>query len=60
MAPLHVKRKFWLELTFLGVLLYLVAGVLSQRKDVVASHKIIVPAISPGAVVAAIPPPVLL
>ena len=32
MAPQHIKRKFWWELIFIGVLLFLLAGVPSQRK----------------------------
>jgi hypothetical protein len=32
MAPFHVKRKFWWELIFISVLLFLLAGVPSQRK----------------------------
>jgi hypothetical protein len=40
MAPLHVKRKFWWELIFISVLIFLLAGVRSQRKreDVAAAQ----------------------
>lgn len=37
MAPLHVKRKFWWELIFISVLLFLLAGVHVQRKQEVAA-----------------------
>jgi hypothetical protein len=32
MAPLHVKRKFWWELIFIGALFFLLTGVRSQRQ----------------------------
>jgi hypothetical protein len=37
MAPKHVKRKFWWELIFISVLLFLLAGARSQRKHEVAA-----------------------
>jgi hypothetical protein len=37
MAPLHAKRKFWWELIFISVLLFLLAGVRVQRKQEVAA-----------------------
>src|SRR6185503_15495049 len=39
MAPLHVKRKFWWELIFISVLLFLLAGAWSQRKGEVAAAR---------------------
>ena len=33
MAPNHVKHKFWWELIFISVLIYLVVGVRSQKKQ---------------------------
>jgi len=39
MASLHAKRKFWWELIFISVLLFLLAGVRSQRK-----HEVVVAA----------------
>ena len=32
MAPKHVQRKFWWELLLISLLLYLLAGVRSQKK----------------------------
>ena len=66
MAPLHVKRKFWWELIFIGVLLFLLAGVPSQRKrEAVAAQATpavtviaLVPATVLGAVVAPLPAPI--
>jgi hypothetical protein len=60
MAPFHVKRKFWWELIFISVLLFLLAGVPSQRKRDVAAAAILdqipalvalAPAIDPGIIV---------
>jgi hypothetical protein len=43
MAPLHLKRKFWWELTFLGVLVFLLLGSRAQRQREVALAAIPVP-----------------
>lgn len=60
MAPFHVKRKFWWELIFISVLLFLLAGVPSQRKRDAAAITILdripalvalAPAIDPGIIV---------
>ena len=32
MAPIHVTRKFWWELIFIGVLIFLFTGIRSQMK----------------------------
>jgi hypothetical protein len=53
MSPLHAKRTFWWELVFISVLLFLLAGAWSQRKDeIVTAQTALVPAIVPGLVVA--------
>lgn len=59
MAPKHVKRKFWWELIFISLLLYLLIGVRSQKKGEVAAAAQTIPtpavvtlaaAVEPGAV----------
>lgn len=44
---MHVKRKFWWELIFISVLIFLLAGVRSQwqREDVAAVQAALPPAI---------------
>jgi hypothetical protein len=65
MAPLHVKRKFWWELIFIGVLIFLLTGVHAQRKrDVAAAAQptlvpvivALAPAVKLGLVVAPLSP----
>jgi hypothetical protein len=58
MAPLHVKRKFWWELAFIGLLLFLLTGVWAQRKAtmVVAVPAMLSPALKVGAVVTPLSP----
>jgi hypothetical protein len=62
MAPHHVKHKFWWELIFISVLIYLFVGLWSQRKEelvaaaqataapavLAVAHSIPVPAIELG------------
>ncbi|HTD66914.1 MAG TPA: hypothetical protein VK846_10340 [Candidatus Limnocylindria bacterium] len=45
MAPEHVKRKFWWELIFIGVLLFLLAGgrSIEERKVVAAAPTLLAP-----------------
>jgi hypothetical protein len=57
MAPFHVKRKFWWELLFISVLIFLLAGSLSQKThDVVAMvQPVLVPPVALGVVVTPLP-----
>ena len=57
MAPLHTKRKFWWELLFISVLVFLLAGVRSQRKLEVAAAvpAVAVPTIAIAAIVKPLP-----
>jgi hypothetical protein len=61
MAPLHSKRKFWWELIFISVLLFLLAGVRPQReREVGAAQSVLAPAIVtlvPTVVAVVTPPP---
>jgi hypothetical protein len=58
MAPIHVTRKFWWELIFISVLVFLLVGVRSQTKrDVLtATRPALDPVIELGVLVA--PPPI--
>ena len=75
MAPLHVKRKFWWELIFIGALFFLLTGVRSQRqRDATATAQtslaVVIPttvpalalarAVEPGLVITPVAPSVLL
>ncbi len=53
MAPLHLKRKFWLELMLLAVLAFFLLGSRAQRQREVASAAI------PGPIAIALAPPVV-
>ena len=53
MAPLHLKRKFWWELMFLGVLVFLLLGSRSQRQREVALAGL------PAPIAMALAPPVV-
>lgn len=53
MAPLHLKRKFWWELTFIGVLVFLLLGSRAQRKLEVAAAAFPIP------IAVALAPPVV-
>jgi hypothetical protein len=56
MAPQHVKRKFWWELIFISVLLFLLAGVRVPRKqEVAAAPALLTPAITLSAVLQPLP-----
>ncbi len=43
MAPLHLKRKYWLELMLLGVLAFLLLGSRAQQQREVAAAALPVP-----------------
>ena len=62
MAPQHVKRTFWWELVFIGILLFLLAGARSQRKQelVTATRNIPVLAIDPSAITKPLMAPLVL
>ena len=55
MAPLHMKRKFWWELLFISVLVFLLAGARSQRKREVANW--VAPVLAPAVVLSAVVEP---
>jgi hypothetical protein len=54
MDPIHVTRKFWWELIFISVLVFLLVGVRSQTKREVlaAAQAVLVPVIELGVVAA--------
>ena len=53
MAPLHLKRKFWWELMFIGVLVFLLIGSTTQWQREVAFTA------SPAPITIALAPPVV-
>lgn len=59
MAPTHAKRKFWWELLFISVLIFLLAGVRPQREReaIAAAQAILAPAVVLSAVVVPLPTP---
>ncbi len=57
MNPLHVHRKFWWELIFLGLLLFLLAGARSQAKlEVVAAALAALPPVVGSEIIATLVP----
>ena len=62
MAPIHVTRKFWWELIFVSVLVFLLVGVRSQtkREALTTARPALDPVIELGVVVALPPIPLAL
>lgn len=62
MSPIHVTRKFWWELIFVSVLVFLLVGVRSQTKRdaLTAAQPTLDPVIELGVVVALPPIPLAL